>query len=86
VQFYLNAEQGLGRLMDYGVIVPRLQQLYEWSAHELGEPGLLDCVRDGALTYAWSFDDRNVWEPRKSFILQMAHRALPSERRARRRP
>jgi len=86
VQFYLKAEQGLGRVMDYGVIVPRLQQLYEWSAHELGEPGLLDCVRDGALTYAWSFDDRNVWQPRKSFILQMAHRALPPERRARRTP
>jgi hypothetical protein len=85
VQFYLKAEQGLGRLMDYGVIVPRLQQLYEWSAHELGEPGLLECVRDGALTYAWSFDDRNVWQPRKSFILQMAHRALPPERRAHRR-
>jgi hypothetical protein len=86
VQSYLKAEQGLGRLMDYGVIVPRLQQLYEWSAHELGEPGLLDCVRDGALTYAWSFDDRNVWQPRKSLILQMAHRALPPERRAPRRP
>jgi hypothetical protein len=86
VQFYVEAEQGLGRVMDYGVIVPRLQQLYEWSAHELGEPDLLDCVRDGALTYAWSFDDRNVWQPRKSFTVHMAHRVLPPERRALRRP
>jgi len=39
---YLSDELGFGRLLDYGVIVPRLQQLYEWSAHELSEPGLLD--------------------------------------------
>ena len=41
VDTYLDAELGFGRLMDFGVIVPRLQQLYEWSAHELEAPGLL---------------------------------------------
>jgi hypothetical protein len=82
VRSYLNAEHGFGRLVDFGVIVPRLQQLYEWSAHELAAPGLLDCVRDGAMTYAWSFEDRDVWQPAKSFILQMTQRALPPERRA----
>jgi hypothetical protein len=65
------------------MIAPRLQQLYQWSAHELAEPGLLDVVRDGAMTYAWSFEDRSVWQPPKSFILQMIHRVLPPERRAR---
>ena len=50
---YLPDELGFGRLLDYGVIAPRLQQLYQWSAHELAAPGLLDCIRDGALTYAW---------------------------------
>ena len=85
VPFYLRAEHGFGRLVDYGVIVPRLQQLYQWSAHELGQPGLLDCVRDGALTYAWSFDDRSVWQSPKSFILKVTQRALPPERRTRRR-
>jgi hypothetical protein len=79
---YLGAELGFGRLLDYGVIVPRLQQLYEWSAHELAAPGLLDYVHDGALTYAWPVEDRDVWQPRKSLILQLAHRALPPERRA----
>jgi hypothetical protein len=39
VNNYLSNELGFGRLLDYGVIVPRLQQLYEWSAHELGAPG-----------------------------------------------
>jgi hypothetical protein len=83
VRYYLDAEQGFGRLVDYGVIVPRLQQLYEWSAHELAAPGLLGLVRDGAMTYAWSFEDRGVWQPSKSFVLRVAHRALPPERRGR---
>jgi hypothetical protein len=80
--YYLGAEQGFGRLVDFGMIVPRLQQLYEWSAHELGEPGLVDLVRDGAMTYAWPFENRSVWQPPKSLILQAARRALPPERRA----
>jgi hypothetical protein len=83
VQSYLRDELRFGRLVDYGVIVPRLQQLYEWSAHELAAPGLLDCVHDGALTYAWSFEDRGVWRPASSLILQMARRALPPDRRDR---
>lgn len=77
VQTYLDAEHGFGRLLDYGVIVPRLQQLYAWSAHELGQPGLLDCVRDGALTYAWPIEDRQVWQPRPSLPLRLIRTALP---------
>ena len=83
VQSYLSDELRFGRLLDYGVITPRLQQLYQWSAHELGAPGLLGCVRDGALTYAWPAEDRGVWQPSKSFILQMTRRALPPERHGR---
>ncbi|MFQ6332060.1 hypothetical protein ACLMAL_38925 [Nocardia sp. CWNU-33] len=82
VHFYLSNEHVFGQLLDFGVITPRLHQLYEWSAHELAAPGLLDCIRDGALTYAWSFEDRGVWQPPKSFFVQMAKRALPPERRA----
>jgi hypothetical protein len=81
VEAYRTAELGFGRLMDYGVIQPRLQQLYEWSAHELGAPGLLDFVHDGAMTYAWSIEDREVWQPSRSLLLRMTHRALPPERR-----
>ncbi len=36
----LSIEQGLGRMLDYAVIQPRLAQLYAWSAEELGQPGL----------------------------------------------
>ena len=61
VERYVAAEQRLGRLLDYAVIVPRLQRLYEWSAEELEEPGLLGLVHDGNPTYAWRFEQRHVW-------------------------
>jgi hypothetical protein len=32
VERYVAEEQRLGRLLDYAVIVPRLQRMYEWSA------------------------------------------------------
>ena len=77
VATYLDRELGFGRLVDYGVIVPRLQPLYEWSARELGAPGLVDCVRDGAMTYAWAFEDRDVWRPPDTLLIRITHRALP---------
>jgi hypothetical protein len=80
VQAYLGRELGFGRLVDFGMILPRLQHLYQWSAHELGMPGLLDLVRDGAMTYAWSFEDRGVWQPPRSPVLRLAHRIVPAER------
>ena len=61
VERYIADEQRLGRLLDYAVIVPRLQRLYEWSAAELGEPRLLELVRDGSPIYAWPFEQRHVW-------------------------
>jgi hypothetical protein len=61
VQRYIAAEHRLGRMLDYAVIVPRLQRLYEWSAAELGEPRLLELVRDGNPIYAWPFEERHVW-------------------------
>ena len=74
---YRDDELGFGRLIDYGIIVPRLQQLYEWSARELEAPGLLECVRDGVLTYAWAVEDRDVWRAPQTFLLRVTHRALP---------
>lgn len=50
-------------MLDYGLIVPRLQELYEWSAHQLEEPALLECIREGSPTYLWSFADCDVWHP-----------------------
>src|SRR5262245_36431790 len=61
VERYIAAEQHLGRMLDYAVIAPRLQPLYEWSAEELGEPRVLELVRDGNPVYAWPFEQRHVW-------------------------
>ncbi|MDT5242685.1 MAG: hypothetical protein QOD36_61, partial [Mycobacterium sp.] len=63
VAAYVAAERKVGQMLDYGLIAPRLQQLYEWSAKELNEPALLGCIRDGNPTYAWSYADREVWHP-----------------------
>jgi hypothetical protein len=63
VAAYVAAERNIGQILDYGLVRPRLQQLYEWSAKELAEPALLECIREGSPTYAWSFADRAVWHP-----------------------
>jgi hypothetical protein len=61
VERYIADEERLGRMLDYAVIVPRLQRLYEWSGEELGEPRLLELVRDRNPVYAWPFEQRHVW-------------------------
>jgi hypothetical protein len=61
VERYVAAENRFGRMLDYAVIVPRLQRLYEWSAHDLDEPRLRELVRDGNPIYAWPFEQRYVW-------------------------
>ncbi len=61
INLYLKREHSVGRMLDYGVIAPRLQALYEWSAHELGLAGLRELVRAGHPIYAWPYSDRYVW-------------------------
>jgi hypothetical protein len=73
VDRYIAQEQRLGRMLDYAVIAPRLQPLYEWSADELTEPRLLELVRQGSPIYAWPFEERHVWRSRK---MPLAARAL----------
>ncbi|TML75754.1 MAG: hypothetical protein E6G07_12185 [Actinobacteria bacterium] len=79
VEAYIADEQDLGRLLDYAVIVPRLQRVYEWSAEELREPRLLELVRDGNPVYAWPFEKRHVWRsahmPLAGRILERATKA-----------
>ena len=57
----LKIEHGLARMLDYGVIAPRLHALYDWSAQELDIPDLRNLIRDGSPIYAWSYADRKVW-------------------------
>ena len=80
VERYIAEEHGLGRLLDYAVIGPRLQFLYEWSAEELGEPCLLELVRDGIPIYVWPFEQRHVWRTPE---MKLAGRVLERVTRAR---
>ena len=73
VERYIGDEQRLGRMLDYAVIVPRLQRLYEWSAEELSEPRLLELIRDGNPIYVWPFEERHVW---RSSVMPFAARVL----------
>jgi hypothetical protein len=79
VERYIDDEQRLGRMLDYAVIVPRLQSLDEWSAEELAEPRLLELVREGNPIYAWPFEQSHVWHtpsmPRAARLLERATRA-----------
>jgi hypothetical protein len=79
VERYIAQEQRLGRMLDYAVIVPRLQRLYDWSSTELGEPRVLELVRDGNPIYAWPFDERHVWRtadmPAAARLLERVTRA-----------
>jgi hypothetical protein len=79
VDSYLDDELGIGRLIDFGMIVPRLTQIYEWSARELGAPELLACLTDGVMTYAWPYELRDVWEPKRTFFVDLARRTLPPQ-------
>ncbi|HEY2266268.1 MAG TPA: hypothetical protein VGI96_26865 [Streptosporangiaceae bacterium] len=67
----LVLENHAGRLIDYGVIVPRIQALFDWAAADLGEPRLLGLVRDGLPAYAWTNGERHPWTPVRG------HRIMP---------
>ncbi len=59
----LPIEHDLGRMLDYAVIQPRLTALYEWSAEELGQPGLRALIHDGVPAYVWPHEERGLWDP-----------------------
>ncbi|HWC38366.1 MAG TPA: hypothetical protein VG476_07545 [Acidimicrobiales bacterium] len=61
MQEILDVENYFGRLIDYGVILPRVQALYVHAASALNEPRLLEMVRDGFPVYAWPYEERHVW-------------------------
>jgi hypothetical protein len=80
LETYLVDEHSLGRMLDYGVIGPRLQPLYEWSAQELDQPGLGDLIEDGSPAYAWPHSDRSVWAPRSVPLLLRTLRFVTAAR------
>ena len=74
---YIADEHAFGRLLDVGVIVPRLTQLYRWSADELRIPAVADLVSDDTPAYAWDPLDREPWAPPPTRLVRVVRRALP---------
>ena len=80
---YVTAENNLGRLLDYGVILPRLELLYQWSAAELRQPALAELVRQGTPNYVAPKEAIPYWrpvpEPLSVRLLGRLTRALPED-------
>jgi hypothetical protein len=66
IEEILGAENPIGRLIDYGVLLPRAQELYEFAAEDLNEPAVLDFISHGSLVYAWPYEDRAAWDSTRS--------------------
>jgi hypothetical protein len=78
---YIADENTVGRILDLGVIAPRLAELYDWAADELRIPGVAELVSDVTPTYAWDSRDRKPWTPRPTRLVRAVRRALPAPRR-----
>lgn len=77
---YIADEHAVGRILDLGVIAPRLTELYRWSADELQIPDLCDLVSEATPGYAWDPHDRKPWAPAPTRLVRAVHRALPPPR------
>jgi hypothetical protein len=78
---YLRAEHGIGQLLDVGVIQPRLELLYDWSARDLAIPGLRQLLDGQTPCYAWPAHDQQPWHPPPSRPARLARRLVPATRR-----
>ncbi|MFD7873053.1 hypothetical protein ACFV5G_02800 [Streptomyces sp. NPDC059766] len=54
-------EHALARMLDYGVIAPRLPALYALSAATLEEPRLMAFLDAGVPAYVWTRAERPLW-------------------------
>lgn len=77
---YVAAEHLVGRLLDLGVVTPRLTELYGWAADELRVPELADLVSGSTPTYAWDPADRDPWSPAPSRLVRAVRRVVPAPR------
>jgi hypothetical protein len=76
VREFVDAEHSFGHLLDVGVIQPRVERLYAWSADELGIPQLLGLLDRGVPVYAWDSAESDLWYPRPSRTARLARRIV----------
>jgi hypothetical protein len=78
LRWYIANERGIGRILDLGMIQPRLAVLYSWSAAELAIPELSTLVEDGVPTYSWDVTDAQPWNPATGLVARVARSLLPA--------
>jgi hypothetical protein len=78
---YLRAEHGIGHLLDVGIITPRAELLYDWSACDLAIPGLRRLLDGQTPCYAWPAHDRQPWQHPPSRPARLARTLVPATRR-----
>lgn len=61
VEELLGQEGRLPRLLDYGIIAPKLGLVYKYAAESLGQPRIAELISDGAPCYAWPTSRRALW-------------------------
>jgi hypothetical protein len=66
----LDLENYAGRIIDYGVIMPRLPDVYAFAAADLDEPRLHGLIQDGFPVYAWDYRDRSAWVTSRGRLLR----------------
>ena len=74
IEEVLSDENLIGRVIDYGVALPRVEALYEFAAADLDEPALMDFVADGSLVYAWPHEERHAWAAKPSALRTLVAR------------
>jgi hypothetical protein len=73
----IPAEHPFGRLLDVGIIAPRLIALYQWSAEVLGIEAVADLVNGATPAYAWDPKDMAPWHPTPNRLARAARRVIP---------
>jgi hypothetical protein len=76
VENYVAAEHGFGHLLDIGVIQPRLDSLYRWSADELQLPAVRGLLDGATPRYAWNAADDAMWNITPSPLALAARRLI----------
>ena len=76
IETVLADENYLARIIDYGVIAPRIAPLYQSAADDLDEPRIVELSTDGYPVYAWPYEHRHVWRTDRSPIAIALVRAV----------
>ncbi|MGE0028070.1 MAG: hypothetical protein AB7O78_15730 [Thermoleophilia bacterium] len=74
---FVADEGGFGRLLDHGIIQPRLRALYDWSARELDRPEVAGLLVGETPAYAWDPAESADWVPPPRRLERLARRVVP---------